>query len=397
MNVIGADPHVMYDEKSGYYYCYATSGDSDTGKYFYIYKSKDLVEWEKVGYALDTSINCWGKDWYWAPECYYNPNNEMYYLFYSARINDDLVEEHFENKNYYECAKIGVAVSKSPEGPFINICNKPIDYFPFDKDYLDVDQIYENIFDVRIKEEDLPKGIVGQYIGTIDVNLFFEDERIIMYFSRCCYKNARHDKVLNKFIEESHVCAVELNTEWWFDKDAKMMPTIKEKFINQNNLGTIHRRDGFINIINHSNQPQEWEDGHVNDYELSGGKSPNRRWFEGSTTFTKIINDKKHYFVLYSCNYYVNELYGVGIAYNNEPLGFFTKFKRNPIIKQNPIKSLYSTGHGCLVEKNGESYYVFHGRETKTADRVIYVGKININSEEDVYVSDIKQCKLVSF
>ena len=36
----------------------------------------------------------------------------------------------------------------------------------------------------------------------IDVNLFFEDEKIYMYYSRCCYKNVRYDKELNKFIEE---------------------------------------------------------------------------------------------------------------------------------------------------------------------------------------------------
>ena len=100
MKVIGADPHVLYDDKSGYYYCYATSGDH-TGKFFHIYKSKDLVEWQDLGFALDTSVNCWGKDWYWAPECYYNPNNDKYYLFYSARVKDELTEEYFEDKDYF--------------------------------------------------------------------------------------------------------------------------------------------------------------------------------------------------------------------------------------------------------------------------------------------------------
>ena len=69
-SVIGADPYVLFDKKSGYYYCYATS-NTKHNKTFYIYKSKDLINWEFVDYALDTLKNNWGKDWYWAPECYY--------------------------------------------------------------------------------------------------------------------------------------------------------------------------------------------------------------------------------------------------------------------------------------------------------------------------------------
>ena len=199
MKVIGADPYVLYDDKSGYYYCYATSGDH-TGKFFHIYKSKDLVEWQDLGFALDTSVNCWGKDWYWAPECYYNPNNDKYYLFYSARVKDELTEEYFEDKDYFESAKIGVAVSDSPEGPFININDRPMDYYPFDKDYLDVEKIYDNIFEANIDPLEVEKAPRGQYVSMIDVNLFFDGDKIYMYYSRCCYKNVRYDKKLNKFI-----------------------------------------------------------------------------------------------------------------------------------------------------------------------------------------------------
>ena len=82
--VFGADPHVLFDEKTKNFYCYATSGHSN-GKSFHVYRSKDLVEWEDLGLALDTETNRWGKDWYWAPECYYNPHNGKYYLFYHGR------------------------------------------------------------------------------------------------------------------------------------------------------------------------------------------------------------------------------------------------------------------------------------------------------------------------
>ena len=92
--VYGADPFVLFDKKSGAYYCYSTS-NSESSNQFYLDKSYDLKEWTRLGYALDCSKNCWGKDWFWAPECYYNENNGYYYLFYSARVKDELTEEYF--------------------------------------------------------------------------------------------------------------------------------------------------------------------------------------------------------------------------------------------------------------------------------------------------------------
>lgn len=394
MKVKGADPHVLFDKKSGYYYCYATSGEHE-GKYFHVYKSKDLVNWHNIGYALDTKTNGWGKDWYWAPECYYNPNNDKYYLFYSARVNDELTQEYFEDPNYFESVKIGVAVSSSPEGPFVNINNRPMDYHPYDKDYLDVEEIYENIFTAKIDSAEMNKAPKGQYLSMIDVNLFFDNDKIYMYYSRCCYKNVRYDQKLNKLIEESNIVAVELETDWWFDKEAKTMPTIKQKYINQNNDGVSHRRDGFVNIINYASQPQEWENGHVNDYELTDGKRRNRRWSEGSTTFKINLDGEEYYALTYSCNNFECALYGVGISFSKDPLSLFDKYKENPIIKENPSESLYSTGHGCLVEMNDEQYYVFHGRQFLDEARVLYVGKVHINSLKDIFVDEIKQCNLI--
>ena len=92
--VISADPYVLFDEKTDTYYCYSTN--DGVNKAFSIHKSKNLLDWEFVDYALDLNHkNIWGKDWFWAPECYYNPNNQHYYLFYSARVKDDLAHKYF--------------------------------------------------------------------------------------------------------------------------------------------------------------------------------------------------------------------------------------------------------------------------------------------------------------
>lgn len=386
-NVIGADPYVLYDKVTGYYYCYATS-NVDNIKQFYIYKSKDLINWEFVDYALDLRKNNWAKDWYWAPECYYNPNNGYYYLFYSARLKDELTSEYFYEDKYEENCKIGVAVSKSPEGPFINITDRPIDYYPYDKNYLDVDKVYENTFEKNIDYDKRFLAPRGGYLSMIDVNLFFDEEKIYMFYSRCCYRNCLYDEEYNRFVEESNIVAVELNTDWWYDKEAKTMPTIKKEY---SSYSEDRRQDKFVNIITYHNEPQNWENGHIFDYDKGIGR--NRRWSEGSTTFVRNINGKKKYCITYSCNNFQNALYGVGIAFSDSPLGPYKKYERNPIIHQIEEESLYSTGHGTIVEMNDELYYFLHGRENVDEERVLYCAKIDINAD-DVNVGKVTICSL---
>ena len=96
MNCIGADPFIFFDPKSKFYYIYATDGAKDKeGQTFIIYKTKDLTHLEYVGYALDIKYKQWGKDWFWAPIVLFNPNNNLYYMFYSARVKDELLKKYF--------------------------------------------------------------------------------------------------------------------------------------------------------------------------------------------------------------------------------------------------------------------------------------------------------------
>lgn len=387
--VVGADPYVLYDEVSGNYYCYATGGSNN--KSFFIYKSKDLINWVFINYALDlTHPNIWGKDWFWAPECYYNPNNKHYYLFYSARVKDELTEKYFLDSKYLETCKIGVAVSSSPEGPFVNITNEPLDYYPFDEEYKPIEDISNNYFELH---DDLLLNNVskGKHIPIIDVNLLFDDDKIYMYFSRCCYMNCRFDKNFNKFIEESHIAGVELDTEWWFDKEAKTMPKIKSQYHNIN-VKTKVRQDKFATLISYYLEAQEWENRHINDYEKFNKTERNRRWSEGSTTFIVKDNDKKKYYLTYSCNYFSDKYYGVGIASSDTPLGKYKKYENNPIIVQND--NVLSTGHGSVVYYNNELYYFLHGRDEIDNPRILYVTKLKINDNKVTHTELIK-CNLI--
>ena len=334
-NCIGADPFIFFDPKSKYYYIYCTDEVEGSDKTFIIYKTKDLTHLKYVGYALDKKHNCWAKDWFWAPIVLFNPNNNLYYLFYSARVKDELSEKYFGQKQFEEGCKIGVATSISPEGPFKNIVNEPIDFKAYDHHYLNIEEISNPMNPTLSFVEAFEKAKRGTYIPLIDIDIFFENEHCYFYFSRCCYKNYVYDVKLKKFIEESHIISAEFDPSFWFDKTGKAMPHVIPSVRKDN-------YDSYNELIAYWREPQEWENAHINDFEKYNGQKKNRRWSEGSTIFKKNIDGDDFYFMTYSCNNYENESYGVGIAYGKTPVGSFRKYPKNPIISENNRKNIYS-------------------------------------------------------
>ena len=389
MNCRGADPFIMFDPKSQLYYIYATDGSKDEqGQSFIIYKTKDLTHLEYVGYALDIKYNQWGKNWFWAPIVLYNPNNDLYYMFYSARVKDELLEEYFGNPKFEEGCKVGVATSKSPEGPFRNIKAEPIDFRPRDNNYLNIEEIVDNPNHPDISfQEAFDKAKRGTYIPLIDIDIYFENDRAFFYFSRCCYKNYVYDPALGKFIEESNIIGAEFDSSFWFDKEGKQMPKALPNYRGD--------KDCYYELIAYWQEPQEWENSHINDYEKYHGQKKDRRWSEGSSLFKKRIDGEDIYFMTYSCNNYENEHYGVGIAYSETPVGPFRKYQGNPIIHEIDEKKIYSTGHGSYINIKGKDYYIFHMRDDKTADRCIAWCELLIKSKEDISISQIHKCVLI--
>lgn len=388
-----ADPYVLYDDDSGYYYAYSTDG-ANSGYYFGVYRSPDLVTWEKAsnGAIQRNDPNQWGSTWFWAPEVYKNEETGLFYIFYSAMLKPELREEAFAYADFEEACKIGVAVSETPEGPFHIIDDEPIDYYPYDPDYYDVNLIMD---EKQMKPPaSLEEGMTapkGTYIPTIDANVFFDDDgRMYLYYSRNAYRNWVWDEDLGKYIEESNIYAVELNTDWWDDPTGSTMPTVKEEYINANKSPEDTedvRKDGYVPIINYAGEKQEWENAHVNDYEKYNGGKKDRRWAEGSTTLKYYYDkdgdgeDEAIYYILYSCNNYENENYGVGYAVADNPLGPWDKYDLNPILSQDEELSVYSTGHGSFITTpdGTESYYVYHGRSSTTGGRRLYTDRMYID------------------
>ena len=374
-----ADPYMLRDECSGYYYAYSTDGGgldaSGYAYYFGIYRSADLATWEHIpGGALpvDDAKN-WGNDWFWAPEVYHNPDTGLYFLFYSAR-SDTNAREWFGVAGFEEPCKVGVAVSRSPKGPFSNIAKNPMDYWPYDPDYHDVNRImgHDQLKPPATLEEGQTAPL-GVYIPFIDPNVFFDDDgKLYLYYSRNAYRNWVWDSDLGKYVEESNIYAVELETDWWNDATGRTMPAVKPVYINVNkepNDTSRRRKDGFARILDYGHDKQAWENTHVNDYETSGGTKKDRRWEEGSTTVKTYVegangSKKALYYLTYSANNWENPDYGVGYATASGPLGPWKKYAGNPILAKDQNLPMYSTGHGSIAHSpdGSEAYYVHHGR-----------------------------------
>lgn len=102
------DPTVI-KATDGNYYAYSTN-TKRKGELINIQvlKSDNLVLWEELGDALPEKPN-WSSSDFWAPHVLYNEMSSKYYLYYSGESND---------KTIGKC--LGVAVSDSPFGPFID-------------------------------------------------------------------------------------------------------------------------------------------------------------------------------------------------------------------------------------------------------------------------------------
>ncbi len=152
-----ADPCVI-KTSSNKYYCYGTSAWVG----YCCWTSRDLVHWVRNSNNIykETS-KTWGAAFsWWAPEV--EEYQGKYYLYYTVK------------KKTTNSLRIGVAVSNSPEGPFIDVYNHPL----FDFGY-----------------------------AVIDANVFIDDNsKKYLYYVRDCSENIVNGN------HESHIYVIELSS-----------------------------------------------------------------------------------------------------------------------------------------------------------------------------------------
>ena len=285
-----ADPFILH-ASDGRYYLYCTSED---GSGFPVRSSEDLIHWTEHGPALRAKDSRWANDTFWAPECY--ELGGKYVLLYSANWKDNPTQAL---ENY----RIGAAVADTPVGPFTEVSDRPV----FDPGY-----------------------------PIIDANLYREDGRYYLYYSRCCYEH----KVDG--LEESWIYGVELKPDF---------------------SGVI----GEPALLLRPEQP--WEG--------RSAAATGRRWNEGS--FLMKAGDR--YLMTYSGNFFGGPDYAVGYAVGQSPLGPFVKAAENPILER--YGDVTGTGHSCMLHSpEGELLICYHGRTEKTGqDRVGFISPAEVTPE----------------
>ncbi len=310
------DPYIL-KASNGIYYMVGTGGVADG---FKMYSSVDLENWKDEGRVYQGNTNTsWGIANFWAPELY--EYRGRFYLLFSADWRENPTNE-------LENFRIGVAVSDSPTGLYTDLYNRPV----FDPGY-----------------------------PVIDGNLLFEDGRVYLYFSRCCYKHpvesevaewAREKGLFNE-IEESWVYGVELKPDF---------------------SGIIGEPKLLLRPpVSMVDQQAEWESRSVTSGEV------NRRWTEGSYIFKR----KDIYYIMYSANFFGGENYAVGYATSESPLGTFKKAGNNPVLQKNVGQGgiVTGTGHNSVtVSPDGkEMLCVYHGRTSKTGNnRVVFIDRMEV-------------------
>ncbi|WP_026559841.1 family 43 glycosylhydrolase [Bacillus sp. J37] len=162
-----ADPFILKDGED--YYLYPTK-DSEGWIYekFHVFHSKNLIDWNGPHLALDLNDVSWAKTKAWAPGI--TKYNGKYYMYFSAE------------------AQIGVAVSDSPMGPFVDILGRPL----ITKDEYDCQSIDADLF---IDDDNKPYLLWGQgkcWIVPLETDMVtFKTDPILL--SEQLYENCGKD------------------------------------------------------------------------------------------------------------------------------------------------------------------------------------------------------------
>ncbi len=376
------DPGVLYvpegREGGGYYYMYTTEvatvdpdavGMDTQQSAFWVMRSKDLVDWELCGnvnhgYAFAVNEEMWMESRFWAPECYYDEKEELYYLYFTAASKiGDAENEYSSSDNVTARTYVVVANSDSPMGPF--------------------EYVWGVNADGKVVTTENPQINFREELGLdydfaiIDVHVFEDGDDMYMYF--CESRNvARPGNTLS------------VGGVW----GVKMKDRITPDYTTLTKL-TV---PGVKQVV------CEGEPGIDGTYRENG---------EFSTAQGTLIEDEgeinegpfmiKHgdkYYLTYSQGGYVSRYYSVWQAVGDSPLGPFTKLDASEgglvLGPSSQNDYLVGTAHHCFTYAGDELMIVYHGHlnplnYTDNDGRAISVDRVQFidsGNGYDVMVAD---------
>ncbi len=96
------------------------------------------------------------------------------------------------------------------------------------------------------------------------------------------------------------------------------------------------------------------------------------------------------YHLMYSGNFFETASYAIGIAWADDPMGPFTRYPDNPILKANTTKKFYGPGHHSVVEGARDDLLMFYHTkviESDDAERRLRYAPISFDRDGLISVS----------
>jgi GH43 family beta-xylosidase len=201
---------------------------------------------------------------------------------------------------------------------------------------------------VRIARSDNPLGpfinwstpfLNADSFSYIDADMFIDKSQVYLFFVKDCSENIINGKHV------SQIYVAELNDQL---TDFVSSPT----------------------LILSPDQP--WE-----------GIGSDWMWNEGPF----VMKHDTTYYLLYSANYYASPDYSIGVATANSPVGTWTKYSENPILKKDISIRVSGPGH-CMVTMSPDSsefFIIYHthtdfdhpsGNRNMCIDRLVFKNEI---------------------
>ncbi|MDE7372773.1 MAG: family 43 glycosylhydrolase, partial [Clostridia bacterium] len=341
-DIAAPDPGVTYVpeglQDGGYYYMYNTESTTVNSSEmksaaFWVTRSKDLNDWEmcgkvNAGFAFAVTSDSWMDSRLWAPECYYDENDGMFYLYFTAASKQGNGSQEYSSSSVTAARTyICVAKSASPMGPFEYVTGVNAD---------------GETLTAENPQINFRKALGLDYdFGVIDVHLFEDGGKTYMYFceSRDVPRPDGKKSVGGIWVAEMK----DRVTPDYSTLTKLAVPGVKKVTFTERGINATYTEEGVFSTA-------------------QGALIANE---EGINEGPFMIKHGNKYYLTYSQGGYMSSKYSVWQAVGDSPMGPFTKLEASEgglILGASPENDwLVGTAHHCFTYAGDELMIVYHG------------------------------------
>jgi arabinan endo-1,5-alpha-L-arabinosidase len=339
------DPAVLRVEqgKETWYYLVTTSNDAPDS--FPICRSQNLIDWQFVGFVFPKGNKPkWAADGefisdYWAPEMHKVANE--FRIYFVAR-----------DKNTFELC-IGVARSKTPEGPFV-ADDEPI----LKGDKIDPHVLIENEKTAYLywKEDNnalWPNRLIELLydhpllISTLFIN---KEDEITASFIVTLWPWIQKLALMEAFLVEQIL--IEVVTADFAEFKKRLVRLLETQLVSVNNkiLSVIEA----MRTVIYAQTLSAYGSSVVGDKKII--IENDQEWEAHLVEGVWVTKHNNKFYLFYSGNDFSTDKYGIGVAVSDNPLGVFKKIAK-PILQS--TEEWWAPGHPSVAIGPDGKYYLF--------------------------------------